>query len=251
MKKIIMSAVIATILVINGSGVLASANTDVYRENDLKSAGFDSAKIEEFKKVYSEINSKSRSSNEDIVDYNTFVDEMIRGMSLAKKDAKLKVVVPKNSKARATVSELKAPGDIIIEHKWGNESTFIGHTATIGTNTDYVWEINGYRQVVRSNSISRYMDDLTTPQSWNYVPDAYKNNPGAQTSAGKWPARVVGAPYSLSIGKDSISAFYCSKLSWKSWFNQGYDLDNDGGTMVLPMDIYWDNDVMPYYQQNI
>lgn len=251
MKKKLITTMIAVLTLVSIGDLSVNAMTDKYREGDLKNAGFDSVKVEEIKKVYDE-NELNRGISESEFDYNVFVDEIIRGMETSKKDPALKQIVPKEGQnARASLVSLLAPGDIIIEHKWGTESAFIGHTASIGTNKDYVWEINGYGQVVRSNSISRYMEDYTTPQSWNYVPDAYKNNQSAQTNAGNWPARVAGSPYLLTGGKDSIASFYCSKLSWKAWKQQGYDLDNDGGSMVLPMDIYWDNDVMPYFQQNI
>lgn len=45
-------------------------------------------------------------------------------------------------------------------------------------------------------------------------------------------------PYNYNFYNKNIdTAFYCSQLVWKSWNQQGFDLDFDGGSAVWPIDL--------------
>nr|WP_162306374.1 hypothetical protein [Brevibacillus laterosporus] len=41
----------------------------------------------------------------------------------------------------------------------------------------------------------------------------------------------------MDVAKHFTSSYYCSKLVWKAWDEQGFDVDADGGFIVTPADI--------------
>ncbi len=50
----------------------------------------------------------------------------------------------------------------------------------------------------------------------------------------------IGKPYSITLNggaSSSNSTWYCSELVWAAYYNQGYNIDNDKGFLVTPLDI--------------
>ena len=51
----------------------------------------------------------------------------------------------------------------------------------------------------------------------------------------------IGEPYNIFTGRWSEDEWYCSKLVWRAWYNQGYDIEGrryePRGTHVTPGDI--------------
>ena len=59
----------------------------------------------------------------------------------------------------------------------------------------------------------------------------------------KW----LGKPYGLSLNRKSDDSFYCSKVVYRCWLSQGYDLEYTTwyfapGLFVTPQDLYDDSD---------
>lgn len=69
-----------------------------------------------------------------------------------------------------------------------------------------------------------------------------KNVPvGPGLAAARYAESRKGFGYNWSFGnKWTTDRFYCSQLVWRAWYNQGYDLDKDGGNYVLPTDLISD-----------
>ncbi|MBE6056293.1 MAG: hydrolase, partial [Clostridium sp.] len=42
------------------------------------------------------------------------------------------------------------------------------------------------------------------------------------------------------LNKWTTNRFYCSQIVWRAWMEQGFDLDKDGGSAVLPNDLISD-----------
>lgn len=59
----------------------------------------------------------------------------------------------------------------------------------------------------------------------------------------KW----LGQPYGFSLNRDSNDSFYCSKVVYRCWLSQGFDLEYNTawfwrGLFVTPQDLYDDSD---------
>jgi uncharacterized protein YycO len=60
-------------------------------------------------------------------------------------------------------------------------------------------------------------------------------------TARKWAEAQLGKPYGPTPIKTDKSSFYCSQLMWAAWYwTYKVDIDGNGGTVVLPMDIVID-----------
>ena len=69
----------------------------------------------------------------------------------------------------------------------------------------------------------------------------------------EWPAgysatftayHQLGKPYNWNIwNKWDTTKYYCSQLVWRAYYDNGVNIDSDGGSSVLPDDIYLDNDL--------
>ncbi len=47
----------------------------------------------------------------------------------------------------------------------------------------------------------------------------------------------LGLPYNWTFYKWDVLTFYCSSLVWRGYYNQGWDIDYNGGNFVSPDDI--------------
>lgn len=64
-----------------------------------------------------------------------------------------------------------------------------------------------------------------------------------RVSARNYIKNQLGDPYKFTSYKHDTSAWYCSKLPWKAYYEVGNrDLDVDYGSYVYPDDIYEDGD---------
>lgn len=259
MKKLKISKILVASLFLLGTISLNAHASDIVSESSkkLKKAEISEDRIKNIEKV---LKKDLDAKNIDEATFQTIVDEIIEDSKLNKKDPKEKKIVSKPTTATSdTVSasslwNLIGPGDIIIDHDMtniGNTGIYLGHTAIVSNDKYSIWETLGYGRVVEKRSTSIYYDNMTHRQSWNYVPALY-SVPTALANTGKNPENHKGKPYTVTTSKSTRDKFYCSKLVWAAYKDvTGYDLDNDGGYSVYPMDIYWDSSVQPYFQQNM
>lgn len=78
------------------------------------------------------------------------------------------------------------------------------------------------------------------------VKNATTSQCNAALDAGK---KFIGKPYGLNLDRSSDSSFYCSKVVYRSWLTQGYDLEYNTwyfarGLFVTPQDLYDDSDTI-------
>lgn len=71
-----------------------------------------------------------------------------------------------------------------------------------------------------------------------------------RNAAVSYGRQFVGKPYNLAVGRDDNSSWYCSKVVYRSYKSQGFDLEYNTwyyirGPWVTPQDLYDDSDT--YY----
>ncbi|WP_051430850.1 YiiX/YebB-like N1pC/P60 family cysteine hydrolase [Thermicanus aegyptius] len=122
-------------------------------------------------------------------------------------------------------------GDILVTYDNKTSGWHHGHAAIVRWDNTYIieaWPDDGVRYYV-NNWASRFIDARgfwvtgASEDDYDYAEDVAQ--------------RQIGEPYSLTTSKDDTTRWYCSKLVWYAWNQQGYDLDPDGGYYVLPSDL--------------
>ena len=255
-KATILKILCSSVLIINTISLNTYASDSLSNSiKKLENAGIDESRITQIEEAFKrelEESDKYR-SNSETIPLETIADEIIEDLELYERDPSEKEIVSKQVKTRS-IWDLVAPGDIVIDHTMaqiGNTNAYLGHAAIVSENKNYVWEILGYGHVVEKNSTWNYYNNNTSVQSWNYVPSVYTDTTLLNKVATS-PSSYKGKSYGLTNSKTTSDKFYCSKLVWRAWKDvAGLDLDNDGGYSVYPLDIYWDSEVQPYFQQNM
>jgi uncharacterized protein YycO len=139
-----------------------------------------------------------------------------------------------------TAGEMGTYGDILITYDSKTSGWEHGHAAIVQTNNDYIveaWPNVGVRSY-QNNWANRF-----TSKKKMYVSGA----PSADyTNAQTWAKQQLGDPYSIPAGKNDARKFYCSSLVWQAWYNQGYNLDANGGLLVTPADLENDSSTIVY-----
>lgn len=216
---------------------LSDSGFDKYRDKLLE-IGHTQEEISEIEDEYN-ISNRARSNSE----IDLLLTEYIEGIEKYKNaDINSKTVTAKPIQTRAVSFNAVEPGDIIYEP---DRAYGFGHTSVVWTDTRYVVEaLSG--QVSSLNSTMEKWNDTTSRQRWCWIP-SYDSN--KRTSAAMYGGKYLNKPYSLAATKLSTSSFYCSLLNWRQYYDVGKDIDKDGGVMVLPGDIYYNDIVQVYLSQ--
>ena len=146
---------------------------------------------------------------------------------------KYKQIQEEQQKAQGLASSgrMGTVGDILITYD--NKTTVWrhGHAAIVRKNNDYIveaWPDEGVRNY-KNNWGNRFDSALKL-----YVKGADDTD---YINAQRFAYGEEGKPYKLNVAKHFTSSYYCSKLVWKAWDEQGFDVDADGGFIVTPADI--------------
>ncbi|MBU8715344.1 MULTISPECIES: YiiX/YebB-like N1pC/P60 family cysteine hydrolase [Brevibacillus] len=134
-------------------------------------------------------------------------------------------------KALASSGKMGTVGDILITYDNETSGWNHGHAAIVRKSNDYIveaWPKEGVR-VYKNNWGSRFDSAYKF-----YVKGADDSD---FTNAQKYAYSQLGKPYQLNVQKHFTDAYYCSQLVWKAWYEQGFDVDADGGFLVTPADI--------------
>ncbi|NFI54519.1 hydrolase [Clostridium botulinum] len=131
-------------------------------------------------------------------------------------------------------SSIGSTGDILIT-PYGESSSggsFSGHAGIV----DLQW-----RNAIESypaDGVQRRVNDWKTRYP-KVIGGSVKNSePKDYLAASKYAASKIGCSYNKKFGQKRLTnKFYCSQLVWRAWYEQGYDLDKDGGDYVLPTDL--------------
>ncbi|MGG1440720.1 YiiX/YebB-like N1pC/P60 family cysteine hydrolase [Brevibacillus laterosporus] len=131
----------------------------------------------------------------------------------------------------ASSGRMGTVGDILITYDNKTSVWRHGHAAIVRKNNDYIveaWPEEGVRNY-KNNWGNRFDSALKL-----YVKGADDTD---YINAQKFAYGEKGKPYKLNVAKHFTSSYYCSKLVWKAWDEQGFDVDADGGFIVTPADI--------------
>ncbi|MBR8661792.1 YiiX/YebB-like N1pC/P60 family cysteine hydrolase, partial [Brevibacillus sp. NL20B1] len=134
-------------------------------------------------------------------------------------------------KSRSSNGKMGTVGDILITFDNRTSGWNHGHAAIVRKNNDYIveaWPDDGVR-VYKNNWGKRFK----TAYKY-YVKGADEED---YVNAQKYAYSQLGKPYKLNVEKHFTKGFYCSQLVWKAWYEQGFDVDADGGFIVTPADI--------------
>ena len=216
---------------------LSNSNFQKYREKLLEMGHTQ----EEVLEIENEYNMSNRSRSESEVDL--LLTEYIEGKEKYKDaDINSKPVIAKPIQTRAISFSAVEPGDIIFEP---DRAVGFGHTSVVWTDTRYVVEaLSG--KVSSLNSTMEKWNDTTSRQRWCWIPSYSANT---RKAAALYGGKYLNKPYSLLATKLSTSSFYCSLLNWRQYYDAGKDIDRNGGVMVLPEDIYYNDLVQVYLSQ--
>ncbi|MDI6534746.1 YiiX/YebB-like N1pC/P60 family cysteine hydrolase [Bacillus mycoides] len=144
--------------------------------------------------------------------------------------------------SRWTGSGMGTMGDALVSLDNGSSSFRWGHAGIVADNNAYVFEANPGEGVQRK---ANYWNTYYNSKYALYVKGATTNAyQGAQHYG--WQQWRNGKPYGLSMNKWDESSYYCSKLVWRAWKNEGVDLDADGGPTVWPVDILNSSQTVSY-----
>ncbi|HAG08342.1 MAG TPA: hypothetical protein DCK87_02060 [Desulfotomaculum sp.] len=126
---------------------------------------------------------------------------------------------------------LLQPGDILLGGNPGSSYGFFTHAGL------YV----GNNQVVDMYiSTGVYLAEVKTYQ--NYYDRAailrVKARPGQKKAAVDYALTQIGKPFFILAPKEEDRLWYCSKLLWRAYLDQGIDLDALNSYWVLP-DSFW------------
>lgn len=119
-----------------------------------------------------------------------------------------------------------------------------GHAAIVGSDGTSVIEAPGFDEVVRTVSLHEWIqqnpfyigyivDGATEDQAYNAAKYAQKkadpSNPAPYIGDGNL-FKLAGEALT---GKYREDVFYCSSLVWRSWYNQGFDIDYNDKQVTL------------------
>lgn len=142
----------------------------------------------------------------------------------------------------SSISSIGTCGDVLVtpinvlEAATTGRGSYSGHAAIVDSNPDYTIES------MPNDGVQRRPNDWKTRYSkvvGGRVVGGTKEKADAATS---YAANKIGSSYNWYFyDKLTEDSFYCSQLVWRAWFDQGIDLDKDGGYFVLPTDLLSNN----------
>lgn len=107
-----------------------------------------------------------------------------------------------------------------------------GHAGMVDSNPDLTIES------MTSGGVRRYTNDWKTRYTKALCATVKDSNP---EQAVDYASSKIGSSYNYNfLNKWNTDKFYCSQLVWRSYMEQGIDLDKDGGNAVLPTDLVSD-----------
>lgn len=160
------------------------------------------------------------------------------------------------------------------------EDANISEVAITNLETQYNDSIGTEQEGYLNQLVLELVDDIKKTKSRNLdegketvlKPNQEKDSNGRATASSITPGDIVYEPNRAGssgayLGHTSVvapdtkyiveilgygykSAFYCSKLSWRQYYDRGRDIDSNGGAMVTPKDIYNNSIVKLYHSKN-
>lgn len=172
-------------------------------------------------------------------------------LSMLEEVAKAKGLHPDQLVTKQGNGQVGTTGDILVTLSDKSSSSFLwvgGHAGIVSTNSRYTVESFG-NKTPDKNGVRRWDNDWANRYSMVrglWVKGAKSDH---YRKAAEYSVAQIGKPYNYNFfDVETTSAFYCSQLVWRAWYNaKGVDL-NDGGA-VWPVDLIESPHTTVFYSQ--
>ncbi|AOY07524.1 hypothetical protein BKN48_20310 [Bacillus subtilis] len=162
---------------------------------------------------------------------------------------------PEYQPENQTSGSLGTKGDVLVSYEInsGSWSIGVGHAAIVSRNkakTVEAWHKKW--SPIKQDGVRRYTNN------WGSKKKVYglwvkKSNNTKYINAAKYAEKQADAKkkYNLNFfDKNTTKKFYCSQLAWRSWKNQGHDIDNvKWDTLVTPMELVKSNNTKIFHHR--
>ncbi|EJP6473743.1 hydrolase [Clostridium botulinum] len=129
-------------------------------------------------------------------------------------------------------------GDILIT-PMGKYDSFTGHAGIVCVDNQYT--IEAYPMGKQEEGVQRRVNNWKDRYNKVILAGVKGANESDYRNAVNYAEEKIGLGYNYNIlNKWTTSRFYCSQIVWRAWMEQGFDLDKDGGSAVLPNDLISD-----------
>jgi uncharacterized protein YycO len=158
----------------------------------------------------------------------------------------------KSNNALLRGSELGLYGDVLVTYGKNTATQFFGHAAIV---SEYnVWTIESWPLItspIDEDGVQWYTNDWAS-YSQTYGLEVYNATDDDYYYASMYAEYQLGKLYNWNwLDKNTTSYFYCSQLAWRSWLQQGFNLDSyPSDTVVMPAELVTDGDVYIFYYRN-
>lgn len=151
-------------------------------------------------------------------------------------------------------SSLGTVGDVLVTLSSGSGSSsgVNGHAAIV-SNYSSNWTVESFMygwspQQPSYDVVMWHINDWKTRYSSPHGYWVTSAESGDYQAAAKYAESQMYDPYSIDFwDKYRTDEFYCSSLVWRAWYNQGEDIDGNGGGAMWPGDLISDGDTYQFY----
>ncbi|MDQ0417452.1 uncharacterized protein YycO [Croceifilum oryzae] len=248
MVKKVMATYLAVTCLLTTSSVFASDSEDAIQQkiaeaNQEMQEALKSVPKEKLEAAKKELES-SQKTYEEFLRKEVRVDpvKVAEALRLKFNDPNITAEDAKNLGALGFPPNHHTRGDIFIT--WDSKTVYRHGHAGIGSKSERLTVEALPDGGVQYQSRSKWPSDM---KKWAaYLVSGAKSD--EYQTAANWAEHSVGKDYSIAyLNKWRTDAYYCSSLVWRSWYNQGHDLDYDGGGAVTPPDIDKSEKAIAYY----
>ncbi|ARB37305.1 septation ring formation regulator EzrA [Bacillus subtilis] len=251
-SKYLLATMFSTTMLISGLGFSHSAKADGFPSladqrvqteiQELKAEGLTDEQINKFYEMSKEEYQFVQKHADDL--YNESQEEIKKLKESGEIDEVLhKWNEPEYQPENKVSGSLGTKGDVLVSYEInsGSWSIGVGHAAIVSRNkakTVEAWHKDW--SPIKQDGVRRYTNN------WGSKKKVYglwvrKSNNDKYINAAKYAEKQADdkKKYNLNFfDKKTTKKFYCSQLAWRSWKNQGHDIDNiKWDTLVTPMEL--------------
>ncbi|HDR7518063.1 TPA: septation ring formation regulator EzrA [Bacillus mobilis] len=148
-------------------------------------------------------------------------------------------------------SALGTKGDVLVSYEInsGSSSIGVGHTAIVSKDSSRTIESFAKSWSPTGKDGVQYYPNTWKGRSKVYGLWVKGANNTKYLNAASYAQGQIGKGYNWSFfDKNRTDKFYCSQLAWRSWKNQGIDIDNvTWDTVVTPMELVKSSNTTIFY----
>ncbi|MCW8784506.1 septation ring formation regulator EzrA [Bacillus velezensis] len=266
-SKFLLTTMFSTTMLISGLGLGfgKSAHAEGFPQltnekvqteiQEMKDAGMTSEEVQKFYEM----------SKEEYAYVQEHAEDLYKGSQKEIKELKasgqIDEVLPKykepeyQPKNQIAAKALGTKGDVLTSYEInsGSWSIGVGHAAVVSTNkskTVEAWAKSW--SPINQDGVRRYNNN------WGSKKKVYGlwvkgSNNNKYINAAKYAEKQADnkKKYNFNfLNKKTTAKFYCSQLAWRSWKNQGIDIDNvKWDSVVTPMELVKSNNTTIFYHK--